>query len=426
MQYVSIEGGNPLYGRINIEGSKNAALPIMAASILSSEDLILHNVPRLVDIRTMIELLRSHGARVDVGGFLDSCTLKINCSKIDNFKADYSIVSRMRASIWVLGPLVSRFGIAEVSLPGGCALGARQVDLHIALLEAMGATVFVKNGYINASLPSGQKLRGVHFCFNKVSVGATITAIMAASIAQGVSLLVNCAQEPEIVDLCNCLNKMGAKISGIGTAEIEIVGVPVLGGAEYRVIPDRIEAGTYMIAAAITGGEVEICGIEYRAVENLGLKLIEAGINISSDASSIYVKRNSQIKAVDIQTQPYPGFSTDLQAQFMALMTLSDGVSIVTENIFENRLMHVPELNRMGASISIGGNHTAVVRGVKSLQGAKVMASDLRASVSLIIAGLAAQGTTELSRVYHLDRGYHRIEEKLRSCGARIERVGVL
>ncbi len=326
----------------------------------------------------------------------------------------------MRASIWVLGPLLAKFSSATVSLPGGCAIGARQVDLHISVLQAMGATINVEHGYINAKIKG--RLKGTHFVFNKVSVGATINAIMAATLAEGETVLFNCAREPEIIDLCHCLTNMGAIINGIATSKITIIGTTHLKDSHYTIMPDRIEAGTYMIAAAITKGDLNICGINYDIVENIALKLIEAGIKIVPIDNGLRVTYLDRINPVDIHTNPYPGFATDLQAQFMSLMTLCNGSSVITENIFENRFMHVPELCRMGANITIKGN-SAIVRGVPSLIGAEVMASDLRASVSLILAGLAAKDRTKIHRVYHLDRGYQQLEQKLIDCGANILRI---
>lgn len=420
MDSILIQGGKSLKGRINVSGAKNAVLPIMTAALLTSEKLNLTNVPKLTDIYTMKSLLQNHGAIIDVKELGDEYNLTIDCSNIQNLLAPYDIVRKMRASIWVLGPLLARFGKAEVSLPGGCALGARQVDLHIDVLQAMGAALQIEHGYIHAEVRN--RLKAVHFSFNKSSVGATITAVMAASLAEGESKLFNCAREPEVVDLCNCLKMMGAEIEGIGTSEIKVVGKSSLHSADYKIMPDRIEAGTYMIAAAITRGELDIVGVDYHIIENLALKLIEAGLEVTALDNGVKVKYAGSIKSVDIETMPYPGFSTDLQAQFMSLMTLSDGASVITENIFENRFMHVPELCRMGANIIISGN-SSIVRGVSSLSSAEVMASDLRASVSLILAGLAAQGETRVRRVYHLDRGYQALEQKLNNCGANIFRV---
>ncbi len=420
MDSLVIRGGNVLKGKVNVSGAKNAALPIMAASLLVDK-LTISNVPKLTDIITMKSLLSTLGSRISVISEQGSeYTLQIESTHIDNFTAPYDIVRKMRASIWVLGPLLARFSKAKVSLPGGCAIGARQVDLHIAVLEAMGAKIKLSNGYINATVKG--RLKGTHFVFDKISVGATINAIMAASLADGETTLLNCAREPEIVDLCNCLSKMGVEIDGIATSSIRIMGQPTLNSTEHRIMPDRIEAGTYMIAAAITKGNLNIYGIDYNIIENLGLKLIEAGIKVTPIENGINVSYVGQINPVDVNTNPYPGFATDLQAQFISLMTISNGTSVITENIFENRFMHVPELCRMGANITINGN-SALVRGVDTLVGAEVMASDLRASVSLVLAGLIANGQTTVHRIYHLDRGYQALESKLINCGASIERV---
>lgn len=416
MDSILIQGGRELRGSIKISGAKNASLPILACALLTTDDLILSNLPPVTDITTMQHLLENHGVTWQKSG--DKVIL--NASHINNFNAPYDIVRKMRASIWVLAPLVARFGKAKVSLPGGCALGARQVDLHLAGLEAMGANITIEHGYIIAETMG--RLKGVHFNFDKVSVGATISLIMAATLADGETKLMNAAAEPEIADMCRCLVKMGAEIEGIGTHNLRIVGKKELGGASHRVISDRIEAGTYMIAAAITNGDIELNGIDYEIVENLGLKLLEVGAEIEHSNDMVRVRMRRELQSVNIDTQVYPGYSTDLQAQFMALMTLGHGTSIVTENIFENRFMHVPELCRMGADITING-HSATVRGIKRLNGAEVMASDLRASVSLILAGLAAEGETKVRRIYHLDRGYSNLEDKLSACGALVERV---
>ncbi len=421
MESIIIKGGKPLIGEINISGAKNASLPIMAACLLTAEDVILTNIPKLSDINTMSRLLENHGTQIERHEAEDdSLTLKINSSNVANYLAPYEIVRKMRASIWVLGPLLARFGEAIVSFPGGCALGARQVDLHIAAMEAMGATIEIKEGYIHAK--SDGRLKGAHFTFAKKSVGATINAVLAATLAEGKSVFTNCAIEPEIVDLCEFLNKMGAKISGIGNEKIIIEGVEALHGTKHAILPDRIEAGTYMIAAAATRGDVRIKGISYSLLTNLIDKMQDAGISITENADHIHVHHQGEIKPVNISTEPYPGFSTDLQAQFMSLMIVANGSSTITENIFENRFMHVPELSRMGANIAVSGN-VANVTGVDKLNAAEVMASDLRASVSLVIAALCAKGTTKINRVYHLDRGYQALEQKLASCGADIERV---
>lgn len=419
MDKLIIKGGVPLIGTINISGAKNAVLPIMAASLLTDK-LCITNVPKLADVNTMQQLLKSHGASIDSALHREQMELTINCNNITNLIAPYDIVRKMRASIWVLGPLLARYGNAKVSLPGGCALGARQIDLHVAVLKSMGAEVKIEHGYINAS--RRKRLHGTHFIFNKVSVGATINALLAAVIADGETSLLNCAKEPEIVDLCNCLNKMGANITGIGTSEINIQGVTSLKPITYEVMSDRIEAATYMIAAAITKGDLTLKKIDYRIIENIALKLIEVGVKVQSLDNGVRVLYDGKLNSVNIETNPYPGFSTDCQAQFMTLMTLSQGTSIVTENIFENRFMHVPELCRMGADIEVQGS-AAIVRGVKSLQGADVMASDLRASVSLILAALTTPDETVVHRIYHLDRGFQDLEEKLNNCGASIIRV---
>lgn len=420
MDSIVIRGGTPLKGNIIISGAKNASLPIMAAALLTNQTLELTNIPILSDITTMKELLLNHGAKIDSIVEGNSLTLKILCDDLKNHKAPYEIVRKMRASIWVLGPLLAKYGKASVSLPGGCAIGARQVDLHIAVLQAMGAKIDISEGYINASIKD--RLKACSFVFPKVSVGATINAILAASLAEGTTHLTNAAREPEVRDLCHCLIKMGAIIEGIGTDDLKITGCKELFGTTYNVLPDRIEAGTYMIAAAITKGDVTICGINYEIIENVALKLRQTGVEVSDLDGKIRVKYNGMLKSVDMATSAYPGFATDLQAQFMSLMTISEGAAVITENIFENRFMHVPELCRMGANITVDGNH-AVVRGVKSLSGAEVMASDLRASVSLVLAGLAATGITKVRRVYHLDRGYQDLEGKLAACGADIARV---
>jgi UDP-N-acetylglucosamine 1-carboxyvinyltransferase len=422
MDSIIINGGNALKGNIYISGSKNASLPIMAASLLIDGVLELNNLPVLSDISTMEELLLNHGSKIDRKiENNDSLTLKISCSNINNYKAPYEIVRKMRASIWVLGPLVAKYGSAMVSFPGGCAIGARQVDLHIAVLEAMGVEIEILDGYIYARRTQ-KRLNACSFVFPRVSVGATINAILAATLADGITHLSNCAREPEIKDLCNCLIKMGALIEGVGTDDLKITGQKELQGTKHSVLPDRIEAGTYMIAAAITRGDLNIHGVDYDIIENIALKLMQVGVEVINSNNVIKVKYNGILKSVDLSTSAYPGFATDLQAQFMSLMTLANDSSVIIENIFENRFMHVPELCRMGANIIVDGNH-AVVRGVEKLSGAEVMASDLRASVSLILAGLAANGITKVRRVYHLDRGYQSLEKKLSTCGADIVRI---
>ena len=416
MDSIIVTGGKPLIGQIKISGAKNACLPIMTCALLTEDVLTLSNVPNISDIATMGMLLKHHGVQVHH----DNETVHLQAEHITDFTAPYDMVRKMRASFWVLGPLLARFGQAKVSMPGGCAIGARQVDLHLAGLEAMGAKITIDNGYVVAEAKG--KLNGVHFNFDKVSVGATINLIMAACLADGETKLMNCASEPEIIDMCRCLVKMGAKIDGIGTSNVTIQGQKSLHGTEHQIIPDRIETGTYMVGAAITRGKVILTNTNYDIVENIALKLIESGVNISSTSDTITISHSGAINAVNIDTRPYPGFSTDLQAQFMALMTIADGASVVTENIFENRFMHVPELCRMGADISIIG-HSATIRGVKKLRGAEVMASDLRASISLVLAGLAAEGSTKIRRIYHIDRGYNDVVRKLVGCGADIVRT---
>lgn len=419
MDQIVIKGGGPLEGQIPIAGAKNACLALMPATLLSDEPLTLTNTPRLSDIKTMTELLASLGA--EVRALQDGQVLAMSSHDIDNLHADYDIVRKMRASILVLGPMLARYGKAEVSLPGGCAIGARPVDLHLKALEAMGADLELRDGYVHAEAPKG--LKGAVIDFPFVSVGATENALMAATLAKGTTVIKRAAREPEIVDLAHCLRKMGAQIMGEGTDEITIQGVPQLHGATHPVVTDRIELGTYMLAPAFTGGEVELLGGKRELVGAFADKLEAAGVEISETAKGLKVSRkNGRIKAVDVVTEPFPGFPTDLQAQMMALMCTAEGTSVLEERIFENRFMHAPELIRMGAQIEVHGG-TATVTGIEQLKGAPVMATDLRASVSLILAGLAAKGETVVSRVYHLDRGYERVEEKLGACGAQIERV---
>jgi len=425
MDRIRIRGGAQLKGSIRVSGSKNASLPLMVASLLTDQPLTLKNVPRLADIDTMITLLQQHGTEVSCApgenGHSRSTTLTLTTRDIASTAAPYDIVRKMRASVLVLGPLVARCGEARVSLPGGCAIGTRPVDLHIAGLQAMGATIELDGGYIVARAPNG--LRGAKYVFPKVSVGATENLLMAACLAKGVTTLDNAAREPEITDLAECLVAMGAKITGVGTETLRIEGVDRLRPAEHSVIPDRIETGTYAMAVAVTAGDVELINGRIDLLDSAVDKLREAGIEFTPTASGFRVARsNGALHGVDVMTEPYPGFPTDLQAQFMALMTRGEGASMITETIFENRFMHVPELTRMGANINIHGA-SAMVRGVSKLRGAEVMATDLRASVSLAIAALSATGDTVLHRVYHLDRGYERLEEKLAACGADIERL---
>ncbi|UCG39292.1 MAG: UDP-N-acetylglucosamine 1-carboxyvinyltransferase [bacterium] len=413
---IMIEGGVPLRGEVAASGAKNAALPLMAASLLVPGEVILENVPTLRDVSTMKRLLEHLGVRCQ-----GSDTLSLDSSRAGGWEAPYELVKTMRASVLVLGPLVARFGRARVSQPGGCAIGARPINRHIAGLEAMGATVRLEHGYVVAQAP---RLTGAEIVFEAPTVTGTENLMMAAVLAEGETVLVNAAREPEVRDLAEALNAMGARISGAGTDEIRIRGVASLEPVTYRVMPDRIEVGTYIAAAGITGGDVKITGCEPGHLRAVIDRMEKAGIETVVGPDSIRAVGGSGIRAVDIITDPYPGFPTDMQAQFMALMTLSDGLATVTETIFEQRFMHVPELCRMGANIKLS-ERRAAIRGVRSLSGAPVMATDLRASASLVLAGLGArEGVTEISRVYHLDRGYERIDEKLARLGARIWRAG--
>ena len=422
MDQIVIRGGRTLNGRIQISGAKNAALTLMPCALLTDEPLTLRNLPRLADIDTFGHLLNNHGVSTTIEGtspdeFGRVMTLRAN--RITSTVAPYDIVRKMRASILVLGPLLAREGEATVSLPGGCAIGNRPIDLHLKALEHLGAEIELAAGYVKAK----GKLTGGRYVFPTVSVGATENAVMAAVLASGESRIENAAREPEIVDLCNCLLAMGAKISGIGTETLLIQGVRDLHGATYAVMPDRIETGSYACAAAITGGSVELVGADLETLGSTVEALREAGVEVAATADGVSVKRLNGLHGVTVSTAPYPGFPTDMQAQFMAMLAMADGASVLTETIFENRYMHVPELARMGADVTVRGR-SAVVRGVGALHGAQVMATDLRASMSLIIAGLAAEGETVVSRVYHLDRGYERLEEKLSAVGADIERIG--
>ena len=416
MDRLKIDGGVPLTGEIAVSGAKNAALPLMAAGLVTDGTLRLTNVPDLVDTRSMGVLLANHGLEVVRDG--DDVTMSGDVTNID---APYDLVRRMRASILVLGPLLARHGQARVSLPGGCAIGTRPVDLHIRAMQALGAIVELADGYIQARAPDG--LTGARVVFPMVSVGATENALIAASLAKGTSELVNVAREPEIIDLAECLIAMGARISGHGTDTITVEGVDRLGDATHAVIPDRIEAGTFAMAALITGGDLTLTGAQPRHLDALLDILWETGASITADKDSMRIVANGAPRAADITTDPFPGFPTDLQAQFMALMCLADGSARISETVFENRFMHVPELMRMGADIQVDGG-VAMVRGRPTLTPAPVMATDLRASVSLVLAALATEGTTEVSRIYHLDRGYADLESKLGQCGARMERVG--
>jgi UDP-N-acetylglucosamine 1-carboxyvinyltransferase len=419
MDSIIVEGNGPLNGQIPIAGAKNACLTLMPATLLSEEPLTLTNAPRLSDIATMTALLGSLGA--EVTSLADGRVLAMSSHALDNHTADYDIVRKMRASILVLGPMLAREHQAVVSLPGGCAIGARPVDLHLRALEALGAELDLRDGYVHARAPGGLKGGTIEFPF--VSVGATENAVMAATLARGTSVIRNAAREPEIVDLIQCLRKMGAQIEGEGTGTITIQGVDKLNGATHPVVTDRIELGTYMLAPAICGGEVELLGGRRDLLAAFCDKLDEAGIEVEDTEEGLKVRRRgNRISAVNVTTEPYPGFPTDLQAQMMALLATAEGVSVLEEKIFENRFMHAPELARMGARIDVQGG-TATVTGVDTLKGAPVMATDLRASVSLILAGLAADGQTKVSRVYHLDRGYEQVVRKLEGVGAKIERV---
>jgi UDP-N-acetylglucosamine 1-carboxyvinyltransferase len=427
MDRIRIVGGRRLEGTIPISGAKNAALPLMIASLLTRETLTLKNVPRLADVTQLSRILGNHGVDITVAGkragqsTSDGQTVKLTAGEIVDTTAPYEMVARMRASFWVLAPLLARCGETKVSLPGGCAIGTRPVDLHLTALKLLGAEIDLEGGYVIARAPKG--LTGNRIVLPKVSVGATHNTLMAAVLARGETIIDNAAREPEVADLATCLVKMGARIDGIGTSSLRIEGVPSLHGAEHTVLPDRIETGTYAMAAAITGGEVFLEGARADLLQEALQLLRDTGIEVEESAAGIKVSRNGGgLQAVSVETQPFPGFPTDLQAQFMALMCMAEGTSQVRETIFENRFMHVQELARLGARIELKGD-TALVTGVNDLRGAQVMATDLRASVSLIIAGLAAQGETLIGRVYHLDRGFERIEEKLGRCGAHIERI---
>ena len=420
MDSILVRGNGPLNGQVSIAGAKNACLTLMPATLLSEEPLTLTNAPRLSDIKTMTELLQSLGAEIST--LQDGKVIAMSSHNLDNHVADYDIVRKMRASNLVLGPMLARLGQAVVSLPGGCAIGARPMDLHIEGMEALGAVVELRDGYLHAKAPSGG-LQGGTYNMRFASVGATENFVMAASLAKGTSVLKNAAREPEIVDLVACLKSMGAQIEGEGTSEITIQGVDRLGSATHEVVTDRIELGTYMLAPVIAGGEVECIGGRLALVQAFSEKLDAAGVDVSETERGLLVRRRGdRVKAVDVVTEPFPGFPTDLQAQMMAALTTADGVSVLEEKIFENRFMHAPELMRMGAQIEVHGG-TATVTGVDTLKGAPVMATDLRASVSLILAAMAAEGETLVKRVYHLDRGYERVEDKLSQIGAHIERV---
>jgi UDP-N-acetylglucosamine 1-carboxyvinyltransferase len=420
MDKFVIRGGNPLLGTVRISGAKNAALPAMAAALLTEEPVILENIPQVRDIETTRKLLAAMGAEVELGYGRAHHRTTICCRNLASPEASYDLVKTMRASTLVLGPLVARCGTARVSLPGGCAIGARPIDLHIKGLERLGAIINQEHGYIEAA---ADRLKGAEIVFDKITVTGTEDLLMAATLAEGETVMQNCAREPEVADLAALLNKMGAKIEGAGTATIRVKGVEKLHGAKHRIIPDRIEAATFILAGALTGGDLNISGCDPEHLSALLQKLHEVGIKTTARGDSVRVEGDGDLKAADVITEEYPGFPTDMQAQYMALATQADGTSIVTENIFENRFMHAQEMLRMGANIKIEGSR-AVVRGKSPLSGAAVLASDLRASASLVLAALVADGETIIDRVYHIDRGYERIEEKLRGVGAQIRRIG--
>ena len=415
MDKIIIRGGERLIGEVEVSGSKNATLPVFAASLLAEGVNLFHNVPNLKDVQTIVKVLKNLGVKVWEEGEI----YRIDATEVSNHKAPYDLVKTMRASILVLGPLVARMRRATVSLPGGCAIGARPINLHLMGLEAMGAKIELRRGYIEAK---ADRLKGAEISFDIPTVTGAENLMMAATLAKGKTTLQNAAMEPEVVDLANVLTKMGAKINGAGTPLIEIEGVESLQAAEHSIIPDRIEAGTLMVAAGLTRGNIKILHCPLQQMETVASKLRESGMEIDSDGEGARVVGNRRIRSVDVKTQPYPGFPTDMQAQFMVLMSLAKGLSVISETIFENRFIHVSELRRMGANIRIQGD-TAILQGVEGLNGAQVMATDLRASASLILAGLAAEGVTEVSRVYHLDRGYEGLDKKLASLGADIKRV---
>jgi len=427
MDKIRIIGGAQLKGSIVIGGAKNAALALMPACLLTDETLNLANLPQLADITTMAHLLEQHGVEMVLNGHAPNGghtgrVLELNAKTITNTTAPYDLVRKMRASVLVLGPLLARCGEAKVSLPGGCAIGTRPVDLHLKALEQMGAQIEVEGGYIVATVP-GKRLKGAHIVFPQITVGGTENILMAAALADGETIVANAAREPEVCDLAHCLVAMGAKIEGIGTGTLRIQGVERLHGADYSVLPDRIETGTYAVAAAITRGKVELVGARRDLMESVEKVLVECGASVSDTEHGVLIDADgAHLIGVDIMTEPYPGFPTDMQAQLMALLATADGASMVTETIFENRFMHVPELARMGARVNVHGA-SAIIRGVPRLSGAPVMATDLRASSSLVLAGLAAEGETVINRVYHLDRGYEKLEAKLAACGANIERI---
>ncbi|MDO8811178.1 MAG: UDP-N-acetylglucosamine 1-carboxyvinyltransferase [Gallionella sp.] len=415
MQKLAIQGGGRLDGEVHISGAKNAALPILCASLLTGDSLQLGNVPDMNDVATMRKLLQQMGVKIEVNGDL----VFLSAAHIDKLEAPYDMVKTMRAAILVLGPLVARFGEARVSLPGGCAIGSRPVDLHIKGLQAMGAEIHIEHGYIHAQ---AKRLKGARICFDLVSVTGTENLMMAATLADGVTVLENAAREPEVVDLAHCLIAMGAKIEGAGSDTITIIGVDKLHGASHRIMPDRIESGTFLVAAAAAGGSITLIDTRADILDNVLEKLQEAGATIKVSGSTISLEMNKRPRAVNVRTAPYPAFPTDMQAQFMALNTIAEGSAMVVETILENRFMHVQELRRLGAQIDVEGN-TAMIKGRAQLEGANIMATDLRASACLVIAGLVAQGETIVDRIYHLDRGYEHIEAKLSALGAQIRRI---
>jgi UDP-N-acetylglucosamine 1-carboxyvinyltransferase len=421
MDKFVVRGGNPLLGTVKVSGAKNSALPCMAAAILTEDEVILENVPQVRDIETERKLLESMGAEVELGYGRAQHRTSIQCAVLSDPVAKYEIVKTMRASSLVLGPLVARTGIARVAMPGGCAIGGRPIDLHIKGLEAMGATITQEHGYLEAR---ADRLKGAHIVFDKITVTGTEDLLMAAALADGETLFENCAREPEVTDLAALLNAMGAQIEGAGTSTIRVKGVSRLHGAKHRINPDRIEAGTFLIAGAITGGDLNIDCCNPKHLGSLLGKLEECGVRLEIGEDNIRVHSGGKLVAADMSTEEYPGFPTDMQAQFMALMTRAEGVSIIAENIFENRFMHVGELNRMGAHITVNGRTATVRGGGPQLQSAAVMCSDLRASAALVLAALVAEGESILDRVYHIDRGYEHIEEKLRGVGAQIRRMG--
>jgi UDP-N-acetylglucosamine 1-carboxyvinyltransferase len=420
MDKLVIRGGEPLLGTIRVSGAKNAALPCMAAALLTDEPVILENIPQVRDIETTRKLLAAMGAEVELGYGRAQHRTTIHCKTLAAPEASYELVKTMRASTLVLGPLVARCGHARVSLPGGCAIGSRPIDLHIKGLERLGAKITQDHGYVEATT---QRLKGAEIVFDKITVTGTEDLLMAATLAEGETIMQNCAREPEVADLATLLNKMGANIEGAGTSTIRVTGVTKLHGARHRIIPDRIEAGTFIIAAALTAGDLNITGCDPQHLGALMAKLAEVGVKTRQNSDSVRVMGDNPLTACDMVTEEYPGFPTDMQAQFMALATQADGTSTITENIFENRFMHAQELTRMGANIKIEGRR-AIVRGRSPLSAAAVLASDLRASASLVLAALVADGETIIDRVYHLDRGYENIEEKLRGVGAQIRRIG--